>query len=234
MPLLDHFRPPARIRAPWESLGTIWASKVMAHLNRLLPRDRYQAFAPVQLGAEAEADISEFEVTGDWSDAGDGGLATLAVPPVTTVEAAIPDEFEVKVHDAREGMSLVGVIEFVSPANKDRPESREQLVNKTIAYLGLGIGVVLVDIVTSRAANLHNELVAALRVRATARLPDAPTYVAGYRSTREGDRWTIDMWPYVAPVGAIVPTVPLSLKNGPLVPLDLEGTYSAALADHNL
>ena len=234
MPLLDHDGLPARIRAPWESLATVWVCKVMAHLNRLLPRDRYQAFATVHLGAEAEADISELEIPGDWTDTGDGGLATLAVPPVATVEAAIPDEFEVKVHDAREGMSLVGVIEFVSPANKDRPDTREQLVNKTMAYLGLGIGVVLVDVVTSRAANLHNELVAALRVRAAARLPDVPTYVAGYRPTREGDRWTIDMWPYVAPVGAGVPTVPLALKNGPLVPLDLEGTYCAALADHNL
>ena len=139
-----------------------------------------------------------------------------------------------EVRDAREGMSLVGVIGFISPANKDRPDARERLVNKTVAYLGLGIGVVLVDVVTNRSANLHNELFAALRVRPAARLPDVPTYVAGYRPTREGERWTIDMWPYSAPVGANVPTVPLALKGGPLVPLDLEGTYSAALADHNL
>jgi len=234
MPLLDHFHPPARIRAPWESLGTLWVSKLMAHLNRLLPRDRYQAFATVHLGSEAEADIAEFEVPGDWLATGDGGVATLAVPPVVTVEVAIRDEFEVEVKDVREGMSLVGVIEFISPANKDRPETREKLVSKTLAYLDLGVGVILVDIVTNRSANLHNELVASLRARAAARLPDVPTYVAGYRPTRDGDRWTIDMWPYVAPVGAVVPTVPLALKGGPLVPVDLEGTYSAALADHNL
>lgn len=233
MPLLDHFQPPARIRAPWESLGHSWVSKVMAHLNRLLPKDRYQAFSAIHLGAEAEADIAEFEVSGEWADGGD--VATLAAPPVVTVEAAIPDEFEVEVKDAREGMSLVAVIEFISPANKDRPESRLQLVNKTLTYLDLGIGVVLVDIVTSHRANLHNELVAALKVRKAARLSDdAATYVAGYRPTRADDRWTIDMWPYVAPVGVNVPTVPLALKNGPLVPLDLEGTYAAALADHNL
>jgi hypothetical protein len=235
MPLLDHFQPPARIRAPWESLGHSWVTRMMAYLNRLLPRDRYQAFSSVHLGAEAEADIAEFEVPGDWSTRGDGGVATLAAPPVVTVEAAIPDEFEVEVKDVREGMSLVGVIEFISPANKDRPETREKLVSKALTYLDLGIGVILVDIVTNRLVNLHNELVVALKVRKAARLPDdAPTYVAGYRPTREDGRWTIDMWPYVAPVGAIVPTVPLALKGGPLVPVDLEGTYCAALADHNL
>lgn len=233
MPLLDHFLPPARIRAPWESLGHSWVAKLMAHLNRLLPKDRYQAFSAIHLGADAEADIAEFEVSGEWADG--GRVATLAAPPVVTVEAAIPDEFEVEVKDAREGMALVGVIEFVSPANKDRPESREKLVSKTMTYLDLGIGVVLVDTVTNRLANLHNELVAALKVRKAARLPDdEATYVAGYRPTREDGRWIIDMWPYSAPVGKNLPTVPLALKNGPLVPLDLEGSYCAALADHNL
>ena len=189
MPLLDHFHSSARIRAPWESLGSSWVTRVMAHLNRLLPRERYQAFSRVHLGSDAGADIAEFEVPGDWS--GEGGVAILAAPPIVSVEAAIPEEFEVEVRDAREGMSLVGVIEFISPANKDRPETRERLVNKTVAYLGLGIGVVLVDVVTNRSANLHNELVAALRVRPAARLPDVPTYVAGYQPAHKGRGWIV-------------------------------------------
>ena len=234
MPLLDHFQPPARIRAPWESLGTSWVTRVMTHLNCVLPGDRYLAFSRVHLGAEAEADVAEFEVPGDWSATGDGGLATLAAPPVVSVEATIPEEFEVEVKDVREGMALVAVIEFISPANKDRPETRDRLVSKAVTYLGLGVGVVLIDVVTNRLANLHNELVAALKVRKAARLPDVPTYVAGYRPTREDGRWTVDMWPYSVPIGSAIPSVPLALKGGPLVALDLESTYTAALAEHRL
>ena len=234
MPLKDHFHPPVDLRAPWESMGTLWVSKVMAHLNRILPGDRYLAFANVHLGSEAEADIAEFESAGEWSDSDFGGLATLAAPPVVTIDAAIPDEFEVEVKDTREGMSLVAVIEFISPSNKDREESRRQLVSKTKTYLDLGVGVILIDVVTNRSANLHNELITALRGRSGARLHGGSTYVAGYRPMRDADKWTINMWPYSVPVGASFPPVPLALKGGPLVPIDLETTYTEALADHRL
>jgi len=235
MPLLDHFRPPAEIRAPWASLGTIWVSKVMAHLNKVLPGDRYLALAKVYLGSEAEADISEFEMPGDWASSNDfGGLATLAAPPVVTIDAAIPDEFEVEVKDTREGMALVAVIEFISPSNKDREESRRQLVSKTKTYLDLGVGVILIDVVTNRSANLHNELVSVLKGKSAARLGAGSTYVAGYRPLRVGDKWTIDMWPYSVPVGSKLPPVPLALKGGPLIPIDLEATYTEACADHRL
>jgi hypothetical protein len=138
------------------------------------------------------------------------------------------------VKDSREGMALVAVIEFISPSNKDREESRRQLVSKTQAYLNLGLGVILVDVVTNRQANLHNELVASLKGRAAARLPEGSPYVAGYKPNRESDKWIIDMWPYSVPVGSAFPPVPLALKNGPLISVDLETAYSEALIDHRL
>ena len=48
--------------------------------------------------------------------------------------------------------------------------------------------------------------------------------VAGYRPIRNADTWTIGMWPYSVPVGSPIPPVPLALKGGPLIPIDLERT----------
>jgi hypothetical protein len=47
-------------------------------------------------------------------------------------------------------------------------------------------------------------------------------------------RWTLDTWHYPLVVGQPIPPVPLALKNGPTVDLELEATYLEALADQNL
>ncbi len=238
MPLLDHFRKPIETRAPWASVGTLWVGKVITALNAMLPRDRYLALATVHLGDRAEADIAEFELEDGLpfeDHNGHGGTATLLAPAaVATFEATFPDEFEVQIKDLRDDMRLVGAIEFVSAANKDRESERTQFVSKCLAYLDAGIGLVLVDVVTTRSANLHNEVMTALDAPAKAMLPDVPTYVASYRPTRPHERTRIDTWPYPCEVGTPIPGVPLALKNGPTVRLDLEGTYMDVLAGHNL
>ena len=65
-------------------------------------------------------------------------------------------------------------------------------------------------------------------------MPEGSTYVAGYRPMRDADKWTIDMGPYSVPVGSVFPPIPLALKGGPLIPIDLETAYTEALADHRL
>jgi hypothetical protein len=232
MPLMDHFRPPASIRAPWTSLNTSWVGKVMAELNRTLPADRYVALGKSHLGPEVEADVAEIETRGDWPPTDTAGGLAVA-PPIVTVENDVTEEFEVEVQDLKEGMALVGVIEFISPGNKDRPETRRRLVSKVKSYLNLGIGVVIVDVVTVRLANLHNELVEELR-RPAAAMPDTATYLAGYRPVRTEERLTTNMWPYAVTVGSPLPSVPLALKNGPIIAIDFEKTYTQALADHRL
>jgi hypothetical protein len=238
MPLLDHFRKPTDTRAPWSSVGTFWVTALAKSINASLPRDRYLALVTVHLGDKAEADIAEFELGSGLpfeEHNGHGSTATLLAPEaVATFEATFPDEFEVQIKDLRDDMRLVGVVEFVSPANKDRESERTQFVSKCLAYLDAGIGLVLVDVVTTRAANLHNEVMAALDAPDKAKLPDVPTYVASYRPTRPHERTRIATWPYPCEVGKPIPGVPLALKNGPTVRLDLEGTYLDVLTGHNL
>ena len=57
---------------------------------------------------------------------------------------------------ANEG--LVAVIELVSPANKDRPESRQAFVAKCAVLLRKGVAVSIVDLVTTRRFNLYAQL----------------------------------------------------------------------------
>jgi len=237
MPLLDHFRPPLESRAPWSSICSFWVVAVARQLNRGLPKDRYRAFATTNLGSQVEADVSEFEF-GDGPPVhernGHGGLATVSSPTaVATFEPNVPDDFAVRINDLRDDMRLVGAIEFVSPANKDRERHRRQFLAKCVGYLDADVGLVMIDVVTNRTANLHNELMEVLAGPARTRLPDVPTYVAAYRSTHDV-RQRIDTWPYAAAVGQPIPSVPLVLRNGPSVTLELEQPYIEALADHNL
>lgn len=238
MPLLDHFHPPMNDEAPWEGIGTLWVSNVVTLLNRSLPKDRYRAIPTVHLGDRAEADIAEFELPGGLPHHernGHGGLATLTAPAaVATFEPEYQDEMSVRIQDLRDSRRLVGVVEFVSPSNKDRVEVRLQFIGKCQSYLKAGIGLLVVDVVTSRLANLHNELMDILRGPPHSRLPDVPCYAAGYRGTQDDARKWVATWPFPAAVGQPLPSVPLTLKDGPCITIDLEATYTETLADINL
>lgn len=230
MPLRDHFRPPAE-EGEWSPVHSAWAVALMGWLNHTLPADEYRARAHIHLGTQVEADVAEFERAGADRGSRNGAVATLptVTAPVATVVAVFPDEFEVQVKDRIGNLVLAGVIELVSPANKKETRERRSFVGKCAAYLDQGVGLVIVDVVTDRLANFHNELMAALG--GTHAFPKGvPTYVAGYKPVRREGRNEIDVWAEPAVVGQPVPSVPLALRRGPLVPLDLEATYAQALA----
>src|SRR5262245_46650138 len=70
--------------------------------------------------------------------------------------------FEPRVYSGRVGWTPVGAIELVSPGNKDRPEERRAFAPKCASYLHQGLSLVVIDIVTDRRANLHNEILGLL------------------------------------------------------------------------
>lgn len=240
MPLLDHFRAPIKHRLPWESICSMWIASVVRNLNRTLPRDAFIARATIHLGRQIEADVAEFEYhsrNGATSDA--GGVAVAPRPEVeaaaATIAAVFPDAFEIEVLDRTEYDRVVGVIEFVSPSNKKEVAEREAFVAKCSAYLQRGIGLMVVDVVTDRRANLHNELLRLLGENSSdGRLPDEPLYAVGYRPVRRENCNLIDLWPKALALGEKLPSVPFPLKGGPTIALDLEATYAEAIADSGL
>ena len=114
-----------------------------------------------------EIDVAAFEkddAPPNWLSERNGGVATAtwAAPPSLAVETDLPDydEYEVRIFDAMRGRQLVAAIEIVSPANKDRPETRNAFVAKCAALLQKGVAVSIVDLVTVRHFNLYAELLA--------------------------------------------------------------------------
>jgi hypothetical protein len=236
MPLLDHFHPPVSLElVSWESFHSFWAVVIAERLNQMLPR-RYQAVVHTHLSSYVEAGVAEFErplEEGNGAAAGEGGAVAVQTwaPPVTKLvaPAVFPDDYEIQMFEQRGGWRLVAVVELVSPRNKDRPESRRAFAAKCAAYLQRGIGLVVVDIVTERHFNLHNELAELLLWPEPLQMPaDSFLYAVAYRPARRQERNEIDLWPAALAVGGPLPLLPLALKGTRAIPLDLEAAYTDA------
>ena len=233
MPLLDPFHPPLSQRRHWESFHSAWATALVDSLNEQWLPEGYFAEEVVTVGGRVEIDVATFEERAPAATS-NGGIATIVpkiwTPPSSalTMPAVFPDTFAVHVYSSEGGPTLVGSIELISPGNKDRDAHRQAFAIKCASYLHQGVGVVIIDIVTSRHANLHNELVALLRQPPTYHMPDSDTlYAVSYRPATRDDRNEIDLWPHALTLGQALPTLPLALKGAGAVPLDLEATYDS-------
>ncbi len=136
-----------------------------------------------------------------------------------------PHRFEVRIFTRREGRRLVGAIELVSPGNKDRDEAREAFVAKCASYLQQGVSVVLVDIVTTRHANLHNDLLHFLHAPDGLLPEDVHLCAAAYRPILRDRTPQVDVWTAPCSVAAALPTMPLRLTGELFVPVEFEATY---------
>ena len=235
MPLRDHFRPPLSDQRSWEGFHGGWPMMIVAALGRYLP-GRYVAEPQVHLGPSIEINVATYE--GDDPDplaavVGDGGIATaLWAPPEPTLAVAtdLPDldEYAVHVYDTRRGRRLVAAVEIVSPANKDRPEHRRAFVAKCAALLQARVSVAIVDVVTTRAANLYGELLESFgQVDPSLALAGGPPllHAASCRWSRRDDTWLLETWAHPLTLGRPLPTLPLWLAEDLALPLELEPSY---------
>ncbi|HKI31976.1 MAG TPA: DUF4058 family protein [Gemmataceae bacterium] len=237
MPLQDHFAKADEPPAVWESFHGAWANAIMAQLNRTLPK-RFRAFAQIHLGRHVEADVAEIDrgsaVREEPVNGPGGGVAVKPwAPPAAALKlpAVFPDDIIVPVVDKLYGSwDPVAVVELVSPGNKDRPETRRAFAAKSAAYLQGGIGLIIVDGVTRRHFNLHNEVMEVLRHPVTSHMPaEATLYTVAYRPNRIEETNQIEVWPTLLAVGQALPIMPLALKGAMTVPVDLEAAYTEAL-----
>jgi hypothetical protein len=234
MPLLDHFHPPVSERRTWEGFHGLWAAALVEKLNRDILADEYFADMQVHIGSQVEVDIAtlnESRRTAERSAAATATLAPVWAPPATdlVLPSVFPDDIEVQVFATATGATLVGAIELVSPGNKDRPEARRAFAAKCVSYLTRGIGLIVVDIVTNRLANLHNEVISLLGHGEPFLLPPSTTtYAVAYRPSRQRSGDQIELWPRLLSLGQPLPVLPLALRNAGVVPVDLEETYSEA------
>ena len=238
MPLRDHFRPPLSNRTSWEGLHGGWPMVIVQHLGRVLP-NRYVAEPRVHLGPQVEVDVATQDLfnseEGDRSaDETEASTAWAPAQPTLAVETELadPDEYEVRVYDAQRGRRLVAAVEILSPANKDRPESRGQFVAKCDALLRQGVSIVLVDLVTVRNFNLYAQLLEWVGARDETLGDDPPCiYGAACRWHPRGDRRWLEAWNRPLAQGQPLPVLPLYLSEKVTIPLDLEASYEQTCRD---
>ena len=237
MPLLDHFHPPLHPHHHWESFHSNWATRIADLLNDEWLPPEYLAEEYTHGGTRLEIDVATFADAGPGAAPRPNGAATATLPtrvyappaPSLTLPALFPDSFEVRVFATTSGRTLVGAIELVSPGNKDRPEERRAFATKCASYLHQGISLVIIDIVTNRRANLHNETMRLLNAAPHADLPaETELYAVSYRPVLRQDRPEIDLWTTPCVVGQPLPAMPLRLTGDLFVQVDFEASYREA------
>jgi hypothetical protein len=234
MPLLDHFHPPLYPTHSWESFHARWAVAIADSLNEMLP-PRYFAETQVHLGSRVEADVVEFEHNGSGNGIANGsagGLATATYAPprpVLTFPGPTEDDVTVEVRDRDRDSRVAAVVELLSPRNKDRDEARRAFAAKAVAYLRLGAGLIVLDVVTSRSGNAHDDIVGVLNLGEEFRLttPTGLSAVA-YQPAHEASRRPVSVWFEPLAVGSALPVRPLWVRGLGFVPAELEVSYSEA------
>lgn len=230
MPLLDHFHPPLRGQRRWEGFHHAWAANIAQHLNREVLPDEFFAETEISLGPSLEIDVATFEERN-----GRRGLESPALTAVWAPSKAIlsfPVDFsrldvcEVRIYEDVGGPQLRAAIELVSPANKDRPSNRRTFAAKCAGYLKHAVSVAIIDVVTERNANLHQDLMDALEVSQATWESPTQLYAVAYRPVAVQNQPRIDAWPEPLSLGLPLPVLPLWLGLDLCLPLELEETYA--------
>jgi hypothetical protein len=230
MPLLDHFHAPLSIHRPWQGFHSAWAATLAQQLNAGVLPSEYFAMPNIQLGRQIEIDVATLEDREAEGALGGGTATAVWAPPRPAISLPVDfseiDVIEVQIADEEGSPRLRGAIELVSPANKDRASHRQAFAIKCASYLQQGVAVIIVDVVTSRSASLHDELLQLLRLPANGKA-SGPLYAVSYRAARTSAGSQLEVWLETLALAAELPTLPLWLADDLVLPLELEPSYRA-------
>lgn len=239
MVLQDHFHPPLSLGRHWHAFHNAWATYIASYLNSLLPNG-YFAEPNVQFGIEIDVaafseDGQEFadqdrivRLPSDFSYNWQPTPPQQSLPFLPTTEAV-----EISIFNTEAGPTLAGAIELVSPANKDRDSHCQAFVAKCETYLRQGIGLVIIDVVTVRKANLHNELLQKITSGDFVAL-NSDLYGTSYRVIESNQEVKLDIWQQEISVGAALPTLPLWLRGNHCFPLELNAIYERTCKEQRI
>ena len=240
MPLHDWTKVEAGI---FHAFHTSWISEIQNGLNRGLLPDGYYALAKQHAG-RLIADILALHVQPDIYEPPPftppaplpvietGAIAVAEAPP----KVRLVEEVACVEDPLRRTLSIrhisthrvIAMLEIISPANKDRPESVKTFANKTVEAIKSGIHVMVVDLFPPGAQD-PNGIHAVIRQQLAPlddpyelpsdELQTLVSYVAGnpYR-----------IYLNHMSVGQPIPDMPLFLNRERYVNTPLETTYNAA------
>jgi hypothetical protein len=206
------------------------------HLNGGVLPPGYCAIPNVDLDGPVEIDVPTLrerqsetgqaaaEVPFPWIPPEQALTVTLDFPPLELAE--------VQVYYDEGSPQLAAAVELVSPRNKDRPEARLVFTVKCLGYLHAGSNLVVIDVVTSRRANFHAEILHLLELNGPAAWQSPSNlYAVAYRAAAVEKGRQLQAWPAALGIGDPLPTLPLWLGMDICVPLDLETTYRMTCTD---
>jgi len=234
MPLLDHFHPPLSRTHPWRGFHGAWAAAIARLLNSGVLPPGYYAVPFLDRDGPVEIDVAalrEQEVTDPADGSGTPQPWITPAPGLAlAVEWPAADDVRVEVLTDDGDPQLAAAVELVSPRNKDRLRAREALAAKCADHLRRGCGLVVIDVVTTRRADLRADLLAALEVGSKEAGPETLS-ATSYRSVGCDGEGQLFVWSSALEVGQTLPTMPLWIGADIAVPLDLEASHRAVCAD---
>lgn len=161
-----------------------------------------------------------------------GGIALADAPPKVrnrqTVEPAALKLRRTLAVRHISGHRLIAILEILSPANKDRAASIDEIAEKAMAALDAGVHLLIVDLFPpgpNDPCGIHGALLERIDLLDDGyRLPaQEPLTLASYAA---GPR--IEVFLEHVSVGAALPDMPLFLRPDRYVNVPLEPTYQAA------
>src|SRR5262249_54000934 len=159
-----------------------------------------------------------------------GGLAVAEAPPkvrrlLTGNESYRQRRRSLAIRHVS-GHRLIALVEIVSPANKDRLESVEEFVAKTVEALDLGVHVLLLDLFAPGRHDprgLHGAVWNEFDEGPSAWRLAEPLPLASYTAGPPVRAYVEHL-----AVGGTLPDMPLFLHSDRYIPVPLEVTYQAA------
>jgi hypothetical protein len=109
---------------------------------------------------------------------------------------------------------------------------RHAFVSKCETLLRQGIGLVIVDVVTNRVANLHDELMCMIDTGEP--MWGTLLYSTAYRPVDHDGESALDIWQHELHLGEQLPNMPLWLPGGLYLPVDLNASYERTCRAHRL
>jgi hypothetical protein len=230
MPLLNHFVAPLNVTHPWRGFHSTWAATIARQLNDGVLPPLFHAIPNVDVGGPVEIDVATLRE--DEAALPAPAAAEPWTAPAAAVDFPAEELVEVQVYYDHGEPRLMAAVELVSPANKDRPATRRAFTVKCASYLNSGVSVAVVDVVTNRNRNLHQELVDLLDLPAPAHW-QSPTnlFAAAYHTVSRDNESQLEIWHEPLSLAAPLPKLPLWLGVDIYVPLDLEHSYIATCHD---
>jgi hypothetical protein len=241
VPIHDHFKGFLSHTRSWSSFHYLWAGLIAGELNRVLP-EGFIAESTLYTGT-IEVDVRVDE----WANQAKSAMVMYQVPAPSAVISTVDFEAsEVQVFDLNNAKKTVGVIEIVSPANKDRTPHRDAFLAKCYSFIAYGVSTVIVDIVTTRSFNFHEALMQkfqaddeSMRQSKETRIvkqdvSEKQLYCSAYRySVCESKpvlraskvQPIVKVWHYPLQVGDVLPDLPLFISSEVAVPVKLEDAY---------